>query len=181
MSIRNVCVAAMLAVTASAAPAAFAASAEEIEIRVNSTLELFRTKVDGAEEFERSSKGMLVFPSIVKAGFVFGGEYGEGALRIDGETVEYYNTVAGSFGIQIGAQTKSLIIVFMTDEALAGFRSSRGWKAGVDGSVAVVQVGAGGAVDTTNVRDPIVGFMFNNKGLMANITLEGSKFNKIDR
>jgi len=164
-----------------ASPTANAASAEEIEIKVDATLKLFRESVDGAEVFLQNAKGVLVFPNVFKAGFVFGGEYGEGALRIDGVTVDYYNTAAASFGLQLGAQTKRLIIVFLKQDALDRFRASRGWEAGVDGSVALVELGAGGSVDTTNTRDPIVGFMFGNKGLMANITLEGSKFTKLKK
>ena len=120
-----------------------------------------------------------MFPSVIKAGFVAGGEYGEGALRIRGKTVDYYNTAAASFGFQLGAQAKTIILVFLDKGALESFRNSQGWEAGVDGSVALVTIGAGGSIDSSNVRDPIVGFVFNNKGLMYNLTLEGSKFTKI--
>ncbi len=102
-------------------------------------------------------------------------------MRINGESVEYYSTSGISIGLQVGAQSKTVIMIFLADGALESFRNSSGWKAGVDGSVALVEVGTGGTVDTNNVRDPIVGFVFNNKGLMANLTLEGSKFTKIVR
>jgi lipid-binding SYLF domain-containing protein len=118
---------------------------------------------------------------VLKAGVGFGGEYGEGALRIDGKTVDYYNTVAGSFGLQFGAQAKTIILVFLDDEALKRFRESNGWRAGVDGSVALITIGEGGNIDTTKARDPIVGFVIGQKGLMYNLTLEGSKFTKIDK
>ena len=122
-----------------------------------------------------------MFPSVYKAGFGFGGEYGEGALRIGGKTVEYFSTIAGSFGFQLGAQKKTLILVFTQKEALKSFRESNGWKAGVDGSVALVTVGIGGSIDTTNIKDPIVAFAFDQKGLMYNLTIEGSKYNKLKK
>ena len=123
----------------------------------------------------------MVFPSIIKVGIGIGGEYGEGALRIGGRSVEYYSTAAASIGFQLGAQSKTVILVFLQDNALTDFRESSGWKAGVDGSVAVVKWGAGGDINTVDIKDPIVGFIFNNKGLMYNLTLEGSKFTKIIR
>lgn len=130
-------------------------------------------------EFLQSAKGVLVFPRVYKAGLIVGGEYGEGALRVGNQTVDYYNTVAGSLGFQLGAQAKTIIIVFMQRQALTDFRASAGWEVGVDGSVALITIGAGESVNTTNIKDPIVGFVFDNKGLMFNITLEGSKFTKI--
>ena len=135
----------------------------------------------GGKDFLKSAKGVLVFPSVYKAGFVIGGEYGEGALRIGGKTVDYYSTVAGSWGLQIGGQKKTVVLVFMQDEALKKFRAASGWKAGVDGSVALITVGAGGSIDTTNIKDPIVGFVLDQKGLMANLTLEGSKYTKLKK
>ena len=160
---------------------AFAESAKEIDISVDVALEQFHQDVWGAKEFLKSAKGVLVFPSVLKAGFGIGGEYGEGALRIGGKTVDYYTTAAASIGFQLGAQSKRVIIVFMQNDALKKFRESAGWEAGVDGSVALIELGAGGSIDTTNIQDPIVGFVFGNKGLMYNLTLEGSKFTKIVR
>ncbi|MGI9265084.1 MAG: YSC84-related protein, partial [Gammaproteobacteria bacterium] len=144
-------------------------------------LEQFRSQIKGADNFLSSAKGILVFPSVFKAGFVLGGEYGEGALRIDGRTVDYYNTAGASFGFQIGAQTKTIVVAFMQQEALDKFRASSGWEAGVDGSVAVIEIGVGGSLDSNNIRDPIVGFVFGNKGLMFNVTLEGSKFTRLNK
>jgi lipid-binding SYLF domain-containing protein len=160
---------------------ASAASAQEIDIEVNAALKRFKLKVGGASEFLKASKGVLVFPSVIKAGIGIGGEYGEGALRIGGKTVDYYNTAAASIGFQLGAQSKTVILVFMQQSALTKFRNSEGWEAGVDGSVALVELGAGGSIDTTNIKDPIVGFVFGNKGLMYNLTLEGSKFTKLKK
>lgn len=158
-----------------------AASAQEIDIEVNAALKRFEKEVGGGKEFLRSAKGVLVFPSVIKAGIGIGGEYGEGALRIGGKTVDYYSTAAASIGLQLGAQSKSVILVFLQQDALNKFRKSEGWKVGVDGSVALIKVGAGGAIDTVNIKDPIVGFVFGQKGLMYNLTLEGSKFTKLDK
>lgn len=161
--------------------AALSASAAEIEIKTDATLKQFVETVEGAQVFLDNAKGVLVMPSIFQAGFVIGGQYGEGALRIDGQTVDYYNTVGGSFGFQIGAQTRAVIMVFMEQSALDQFRSSYGWEVGVDGSVALVELGAAASLSTTSVRDPIVAFIFDNKGLMYNLTLEGSKFTKLNK
>ena len=160
---------------------ASAATAREIDVSVDVALENFEKDVRGSKAFLEGSKGVLVLPKVLKAGVGFGGEYGEGALRIDGKTVDYYNTVAGSFGFQFGAQAKTIILVFLDEEALKRFRASEGWKAGVDGSVALITLGAGGDIDTTKIRDPIVGFVFGQKGLMYNLTLEGSKFTKLNK
>ena len=170
-----------LVVLLAGASTVLAKSAQEIDIGVDVTLEQFASDIKGGKEFLKSAKGVLVFPSVIKAGFGIGGEYGEGALRVGGKTVDYYNTAAASIGLQLGAQSKRVIIVFMQDDALKKFRASEGWEAGVDGSVALVDLGVGGTIDTTNVKNPIVGFVFGNKGLMYNLTLEGSKYTKIVR
>ena len=159
----------------------FAASATEINIGVTETLKRFKEEISGGEEFLKQAKGVLIFPSIIKVGFVIGGEYGEGALQIGGKTVDYYSTAAGSFGFQLGAQSKSLVLVFMTNDALKNFQASKGWKAGVDGSVAVIEWGVGEDINTIDIEDPILGFVFSNKGLMYNLTLEGSKFSKLEK
>ncbi|MDF1537116.1 MAG: YSC84-related protein [bacterium] len=161
--------------------AASAAEKREIDVSVNVALEQFHKKVKGADQFLAGSRGYLVFPRVVKAGLGIGGEYGEGALRIGDKTAAYYSTAAASIGLQLGVQKKSIIIVFLTAGALDKFRNSEGWEVGVDGSVALLEVGAGASIDTTNVRDPIVAFVFGQKGLMYNLTLEGSKFTKLDK
>ena len=158
-----------------------AASAKEINVKVEETLKRFRKEVNGGSEFLNQSKGILVFPEVIKVGIGIGGEYGEGALRIDGKNVAYYNTAAASIGFQLGAQSKSVVLVFLENEALSEFRKSEGWKAGVDGSIAVVEWGVGEDINTVDIKDPVVGIVFNNKGLMYNLTLEGSKYSKIDR
>jgi lipid-binding SYLF domain-containing protein len=159
----------------------FAKTAKEINSEVNVALKLFSQHIKGGKEFLQAAKGVLVIPNIVKAGLGVGGEYGEGALRIGGKTVEYYSIAAGSVGLQIGAEKMNLILVFRQDEALKKFRTSSGWKAGVDASVAFVDVGAGKSLDTMNVKDPIVAFVFGQKGAMAGATIEGAKFTKLVR
>jgi lipid-binding SYLF domain-containing protein len=159
----------------------YAADAREIDVSADVALEQFMKEVGGAGEFLGSAKGYLVFPKVVKAGLGIGGEYGEGALRIAGKTVAYYSTASASIGLQLGVQKKSIIIVFMTTDALSKFRKGEGWEVGVDGSVALIKVGAGGSIDSTNVKDPIVAFIFGQKGLMYNLTLEGSKFTKLEK
>jgi lipid-binding SYLF domain-containing protein len=162
-------------------PGAQARSAKEIDVSVDVALDRFKNEVPGAKEFLNNAKGVLVIPNVIRIGFGLGGEYGEGALLIDGKTVDYYSVAAGSFGFQIGAQSKNIVIIFMDEGALTTFRDSLGWRAGVDGSVALVDYGAGGSVDTKNVQHPIVGFVFGLKGLMVNLSLEGSKFTKLTR
>jgi len=158
-----------------------AASAQEINIKTNAALKHFKNEVLGGEIFLNSAKAVLVFPDVIKAGIGIGGEYGEGVLRINGQPHTYYSTAAASIGFQLGAQSKSVVLVFMSNDALQNFRNSKGWKAGVDGSVALIEWGAAKDINTIDIKDPIIGFVFNNKGLMYNLTLEGSKFTKISR
>jgi len=158
-----------------------AKTAKEIDASVDVAIQRFYEQVKGAEEFVKASKGMLVMPNVVKGAFIVGGEYGEGALRIGGKTVDYYNTISGSIGFQIGGEAKDIILLFMTDEALKNFRASKGWEAGVDGNVALISVGAGERADTTTSKDPIVGYVFDTKGLIADISLKGAKFTKLDK
>jgi len=158
-----------------------AASGAKIDQEANKALGVFKEEVNGAQVFLDQAAGYLVFPKVYKAGIGVGVETGEGALRVGGQTVAYYRTTSGSFGLQLGAQAKSIVIAFMTKESLQKFRNSKGWKVGVDGSVAIVDVGIGKTIDSDNVRDPVVGFIFGSKGLMYNLTLEGSKFSKLDK
>lgn len=163
------------------ATTAQAASKDEIDAEVKEAVAAFYKHTSAGKELAGKAAGMLVFPSVVKAGIGIGGEYGEGALLIKGKPVAYYNVASASIGFQLGAQARSQIILFMTDKVLADFRSSDGWKAGVDGSVALATLGAGGAIDSETAKAPIIGFIFSNKGLMYNLTFEGSKITKLDK
>ena len=158
-----------------------AASAAEINADANVTLRSFVRQIGGARQLAQKAVGVLVFPSVVKAGFGFGGEYGEGILLIHGRPSGYYNLISGSFGFQIGVQERSVIIMFMTNEALADFNRRAGLKVGVDASVAIVTIGAGGSIDTNTITSPVIGFILDPKGLMYNLTLEGSKISRISR
>ena len=157
-----------------------AATAKEIDASVDAAMDRFYKQVKGADEVVRNAKGLLVMPNVKKVGFIIGGEYGNGALRIDGKTVGYYRIVSGSVGFQIGVEAKDMILAFMTEEVMNRFRTSKGWEAGVDGNVAIITVGGGGAATTRNVNEPIVGYVFDVKGLMGDISLKGAKFSKID-
>lgn len=157
----------------------FAKTAITIDTEVDIALQQFYKEVPGSREFLQKAKGALIFPKVYKAGIGIGGEYGEGALRIHGKTVAYYSTAAASVGLQLGVQQKSIIIAFMTDDALAKFRKSQGWRAGVDGSIAIAKWGAGEDINSITFKKPIIGFIFGNKGLMYNLTIEGAKFTRI--
>ena len=174
---------AVITALAMLAPAAGAKaeSASNIDASVEATLYRFYSHVGGARELAQKARGVLVFPSVVKAGFGIGGEYGEGALHVDGRHEGYYNTVSASIGFQLGVEARSVIILFMTNDALQNFRRSHGWKVGVDGSVAIISLGAGASIDTSKIVSPVVGFILDPKGLMYNLTLEGSKISPIAR
>jgi len=160
---------------------ALAASAGKIDRRADEALKVFKDDISGSEVFLNQAAGYLVFPRVIKVGIGLGAETGEGVLRIGGKTVAYYRTTSGSVGLQLGAQAKSIVIAFMTQKSLKKFRESGGWKIGVDGSVALIDLGGGKTIDSDNVSDPVVGFIFGSKGLMYNLTLEGSKITKLDK
>lgn len=146
---------------------------------VRETLDRLYRNVPGSQDLVARSAGILVFPTVVKAGIGIGGEYGEGELLIRGRPAGRYNTIAGSIGFQLGAQARSVIIIFMTPYALDNFRRVDGWKVGIDGSVAIITVGVGGSIDTDKITSPVVGFILDPQGLMYNLTLEGSKITRI--
>ncbi len=158
-----------------------AKSGAVIDVEVDETIGVFKDEVNGAQVFLDQAAGVLIFPRVIKIGIGIGAETGEGALRVRGQTIDYYRTTSGSIGLQLGAQAKSIVIAFMTKEALEKFQNSEGWKVGVDGSVALIDIGAGKTIDSHNIKDPVVGFIFGSKGLMYNLTLEGSKFSKLKK
>ena len=158
-----------------------AKSGQGIDVEVDKAIGVFRDDVNGAEVFLNQAAGVLVFPRVIKVGVGIGAETGEGALRVRGQTIDYYRTTGGSFGLQLGAQAKSIVIAFMTKESLEKFQNSGGWKVGLDGSVALIDLGAGKTIDSHNIKDPVVGFIFGSKGLMYNLTLEGTKISKLNK
>ena len=157
-----------------------AITAKNIDVGVTKSLDTLEGMSGGKSVIDKA-KGILVFPSVFKAGIGIGGEYGEGALVIKGKTVDYYSTAAASIGFQLGAQKKTIIIAFMDKKALENFQNSMGWKIGADASVAVIALGADGSIDTSKLNQPIVAFVFDPKGLMYNLTLEGAKITKLTR
>lgn len=165
--------------SSSASPSANAGKRDTINAGVDATLARLYENVGGSRELVAKARGVLVFPSVISAGFWVGGQYGEGALRVNGHTQGFYSTVAGSFGLQIGAQSKALVFLFMTQEALDTFLHSQGWAAGADATVAVLKVGANGAVDTSTATGPVEAFVLTNGGLMAGVSLEGTKVSRL--
>jgi lipid-binding SYLF domain-containing protein len=151
----------------------------EINAGIDAALPRLYSSVRGSRELIAKANGVLVFPSVIAAGLGIGGQYGEGALRIRNETVDYYNLASVSVGLQIGAQSKAVFMLFMTQESLDKFRKSEGWSVGADASVAVLKVGANGEVDINATQGPIVAFVLTNAGLMANLTLEGTKITRL--
>ena len=170
-----------LAALSLALTAPVAADAAKINTKVNATLKDFRENTPPkVHRYVATAKGVLVFPDVIKAGIGIGGEYGEGALLVGNKVVDYYSVAGASIGFQLGAQSRAQIILFMTPKALQSFRASKGWKAGVDGSVALITLGAGGEVLTPDAdKQAVLGFVYGAKGLMYNLNFEGQKFTKI--
>lgn len=155
------------------------AKRNQIDAGVDATLARLFNTVDGSRELIGKARGVLVFPSVISAGFWIGGQYGNGALRVDGRTVGYYSTTGGSFGLQIGAQSKAIIFAFMDQDALDHFLGSQGWSAGADATVALATVGANGKVDTSTAMSPVEAFVLTNAGLMAGVSVEGTKVSRL--
>jgi lipid-binding SYLF domain-containing protein len=153
----------------------------EIDVSVHETLQQFDALNSRHEPLLQTAAGTLVFPRVTKGGVGVAGEYGEGALRINGKTVGYYSVSSASIGLTVGAAKRSEIIVFTTQEALDKFVASKGWSVGADAGVAVISKGAGGDYDTHTLAKPVIGFVFGEKGLIADLSFEGSKINKLDR
>ncbi|ANN69335.1 hypothetical protein BAU08_01900 [Bordetella bronchialis] len=153
---------------------------QEINSAVDSTLSRLYSTVKGSREMANNARGILVFPNVLQAGFVVGGQYGEGALRVGNATDGYYSMTSGSIGWQAGAQSRAIVIMFMTQEELNKFRNSKGWSAGADASVAVAKIGANGAVDTNTAKQSVVAFFLTNAGLMADLSIQGTKVTKLD-
>jgi Uncharacterized conserved protein len=152
----------------------------QINDAADATLTRLYQVVPGSREVVQRAHGMLIFPDVVRGGFIVGAEHGRGVLRVGGQNAGYYTTSAGSIGLQAGAQSRALVILFMTQEALNDFRNSSGWTAGVDATVAVATVGASGTVDTETIKEPVVAFTLTNAGLMAGVSLEGAKIERLD-
>lgn len=157
-----------------------AAKKQEIDAGVDGALNRLFSSANGSRELAQRAQGILVFPRVISAGLVVGGEYGEGALRSKGATVGYYSTTQASVGLTAGGQSKSVIIMFMTPEAYNKFVSSKGWTAGADANVALAKIGANGQLDTLTTQQPVIGFVQTNAGLMFDVSVNGAKISKLD-
>jgi lipid-binding SYLF domain-containing protein len=158
-----------------------AATAAELDRDAKRVLDGLYKKIPSAKALGEKAKGVLVFPGIVKGGFIVGGQYGEGALIKDGKTVAYYETVSGSYGLQIGAQKYGYAMFFMTDAALKYLDKSDGWELGTAPNIVVFDEGMAGGFSTTTLTSDTYAFFFSQKGLMGGLGLQGTKITKIQK
>ena len=160
-------------------PEVRAEPAMEIEASVDATLARFRKEVKGADDYLKGAHAVLVMPSVKKLGFVVGGQWGEGALRIGGKTVDHYRMDVGSVGFQAGYQKSSFVFLFLTRDAIERFRADKQWTVGVEGGMTVVDASFGGSLDTLKSRDSVVAFILDREGLMAGWSAKGTRFTKL--
>ena len=158
-----------------------AASASELSRDARQALQTLYNTSPVAKSISRSARAVLVFPKIVKAGFVFGGSYGEGALLRGNQAVKYYNSVGGSWGLQIGAQSFGYAVFLMNDKAVQYLDRSDGWEIGVGPTVVIVDAGAAKNLSTSTLKDDAYAFIFSQQGLMAGVSIEGTKISRIKR
>lgn len=157
----------------------FAQTASQLDAEVDFAIKKFKQQVPGGEAFLPKVKGYLVFPSVIKAGLIVGGKYGRGALRVNGTTKYYYSLTSGSIGWQVGAQEHAMLIAFLSEASLQSFVHSNGWEAGVNGSIAVSDWGKSKDIGSLSFEKPIIAFIYDEKGLMASVSVAGTKFQKI--
>lgn len=146
-----------------------------IDADVDRALSQLYNEIGGSRELVASARGVLVFPSVVSAGFIVGGTHGVGALRKGGTTASFHSMTAASVGLLAGARSKAVYYLFMTEDALRRFEASSGWTIGADASVAVVNVGANAQIDSRSAQQPVIGFVLTNAGLMANLSMDGTR------
>nr|WP_280155904.1 YSC84-related protein [Piscinibacter sp. XHJ-5] len=151
-----------------------------IDADVDSALAKLHLQVPGSRELTAKANGVLVFPSVFSAGLFISGSYGQGALRTGGRTEAYYSTTAASVGLLAGADTKTVVLLFMNQGSLDKFRASRGWTVGADASVTLIEVAADASVDTRTAQHPVVGYVLNNAGLMGSLSVDGTKISKLE-
>jgi lipid-binding SYLF domain-containing protein len=173
--------AALGAVVLSQVPISFAASAEQIDREAKKAIENLYAKSESARAMGEKAVAVLVFPGIVKGGFIVGGQYGEGALIKNGKTVGLYNTIAASYGLQAGLQKFGYALFFLTEDALKWIDKSDGWEIGVGPSIVVVDAGAAASLTSTTAQSDIYAFFFDQKGLMAGLGLQGTKITRLDK
>jgi lipid-binding SYLF domain-containing protein len=156
-----------------------AEKAAALQAECQSALNELYAEAPQARNIANDAAGVLVFPNVVKAGLGIGGETGNGCLLQDGEVAGYYNKSGASIGLQAGAQSRSEVVMLMSEAALDKLQSAGGFEFGADASAAVMDMGAGGSLDTSNIDAEVLAFIFGESGLMANATLEGSKVTEI--
>jgi lipid-binding SYLF domain-containing protein len=161
-----------------ASPASFADNKAKLDARANTAMKHFYTLSPMNKELAGKAAGILIFPKVTKAGAGIAGEHGDGVLRVNGKTVDYYSLSSASVGLTLGVGQHSEMIMFMTQDSLEKFKKSKGWSAGADTAIAVVSKGAGGEYDTATLNKPILGFVFSQKGLIGDLSFEGSKITK---
>jgi lipid-binding SYLF domain-containing protein len=159
---------------------ALAASASEIDRNATQALSLLYKTTPGAKALADKSRAILIFPSIVKGGVIVGGQFGDGALRKRGRTVGYYRSLSGSYGLQAGAQSFGYVLFFMDEASLRHLNNSGGWELGTGPSLVVLDKGFGKNLSTTTLQKGVYAFIFNQKGLMGGIGIQGSKITKIN-
>jgi lipid-binding SYLF domain-containing protein len=152
----------------------------ELDKKVSAAMSQLTSSTPAAAQLAKTAKGILMFPSVKKAGFIVGGQYGEGALRVNRATLGYFKTTAASFGLQAGGEKFGYAMFFMNDSALDYLKSSNGWEIGVGPSVTVVDAGAAASLSTSTARSDIYVFFFGQKGLMGGLTIQGSKITKFE-
>lgn len=157
-----------------------AATTSEINASVDAALNTFYAQGSNHRQLANKAAAVLVFPRVTKGGAGVAGEYGEGALEVKGTTVGYYKVTGASVGATLGAEHRSEVILFMTDAAREKFMNSKGWTVGADANVAVVK-GVGGEADTQNLQHPVVAYVFGEKGLIADVSLQGAKVTRLER
>lgn len=156
-----------------------ASNPAQIDREVNAALTKLYETTPAARKLASKAKGILVFPNVLKAGFIGGAEYGNGAMRKRGKTTGYYNIVAGSYGLQAGVQSFDYAMFFMNDAAMAALDSTSGFEVGMGPSVVVVDEGIAKRMTSTTLRDDVYAFVFGQRGLMAGLGLQGSKITRI--
>jgi lipid-binding SYLF domain-containing protein len=160
---------------------AVAATAEDLNKDSHQALQTLYKAEPVAETLSHTAQAVLVFPNMVKAGLVFGGSYGEGVLMKGSKVIDYYNSVAGSWGLQIGAQSYGYAMFLMTDKAVKYIEETKGWEIGVGPTVVVVDEGVAKNLSTSALKDDAYAFIFSQQGLMAGLSIEGTKISRIDR
>jgi lipid-binding SYLF domain-containing protein len=158
-----------------------AATAEDLDNDSRQALQTLYTTEPVAKTLSQTAKAILVFPNIVKAGLVFGGSYGEGELIKGSKVADYYNSVTGSWGLQIGAESYGYAVFLMTDKAVKYIEDTKGWEIGVGPTVVVVDEGVAKNLSTSTLKDDAYAFIFSQQGLMAGVSIEGTKISKIER